>query len=251
MYGSYRAGSPGSPLVWICFLAAIPVAAGLSWLAAVSLDEWVYGVVALIGGMALALILFTGFISMLKRDVNAPGLRWWGRLGLAILVWAAWTFTGCHFLRTTIYVDNFSDQNVRLQVDGKPWLEVRAGELTTARLPRKALELTTIDAQTGKELDRRTVEVDSGPFIFNVLGAGLYEVDSQSYGMAIPRSDDDTSYLVRGVWIKAKVDYLFQDPPDAISVSQGTRFVIKSYLKRLGPASAQPKDQEAGPEAAP
>jgi hypothetical protein len=279
MYDSYRAGSPGDPRgdyrpagpgdgggdygnltrkptpAWVWMLVGLPVAAGLSWLATEVLDGWIYTIVAIGGAVILGLVLL-GFISTTaKREASAPGPAAWGVFGCAVLLWGAWTVTGLLFLKTAVYVDNYSDHDVRLELDGKPWLELRAGEVgggggrkagAEARLPRKAHVVTTIDAKTGKELDRRTIDVDSGPFIFNVLGAGAYLKGTAEYStMPIMFGNGDRTETVSDVWIRARVDYLFEEPPSSISSESTSE--TRTYLKRLGRKADQQKEDQGGP----
>jgi hypothetical protein len=236
-------------------LVALPVAAGLSWLLADVLDGWIYTIVAIGVGVILGLVLL-GFIgSTVKREASAPGPAAWGVFGCAVLVWGAWTVTGMLFLKTAVYVDNYSDHDVRLELDGKPWLELKAGEVggvgarkagVEARLPRKAHVVTTIDARTGKELDRRTVDVDSGPFIFNVLGEGAYLKGTAHYSTVPLFGGGDTTETVSEVWIRARVDHLFEDAPGSISSEHSSE--TRTYLKRLGrKRDQQQKDGQGGP----
>jgi hypothetical protein len=220
---------------WVWVVVLPPLTGLLAWLLADALDGWLWGGLAIAGGVILGLVVFGALSATVKRQHGTPTLKQWGYIGLAVLLWGVWTGVGAVFQRSKVYVDNFSSRDVKLEVNGQPWLEVKAGTQVEARLPRRPATIVTRDAATGEELDRRTVTVEPSAYIFNVLGAGVYERGSQEYGdLAIGFGPGGSSSEVHDVWIKADVDYLFTEPPGSIEVSEGTHFASRSYLKRVG-----------------
>jgi hypothetical protein len=191
-----------------------------------------------IGAGICGVVLFFGFTTILKGGLRGSTRRDWSIIGYALLLMAAWIGGGLSITRAKVYIDNFSDKNVTLELNGAPWRTVDHGNTDQTRLPTGTYELVVRSRENGKELDHRTITVeDKGPYLLNVLGAQTYARGSADYGISFSFGDSPDQKL-NDVWIKANVDYLFEEPPQSIQVSEGTSFASKSYLVRTRPDSA-------------
>jgi hypothetical protein len=222
---------------------------------------WVLGVLWLLGGL-LGVVTVTGLAWWLvgTYPVAWKVVAWlgggltvllalWGTqsatsaktLGIcAFVVWAymGWLVIGLTRLPTLVYVDNFSTHDVSLELDGEPWMVVNRGTKREVWMQRETYQLKVRSARTGEVLDRRTITVDeSGPYILNVLGAGTYEKGFVEYVEDLKDVGwwklERKPERIRDVWIRADVNYLFEEPPSRISATKGTKSATKYYLRRL------------------
>src|SRR5436309_99180 len=73
---------------------------------------------------------------------------------------------------STVHVDNNSKHDVHLELNGQLWKTAGRGETHRTTLRRGTYSLVVKAADTGAELDRRTIEVGgAGVYVLNVLGA--------------------------------------------------------------------------------
>jgi hypothetical protein len=145
------------------------------------------------------------------------------------------------FAQSTVYVDNFSNQNVQLELNGRPWRPAPNGSAETTRLRRGTYELVVKSADTGAELDRHWVEVgDAGDYVLNVLGAQVYTRGTAYCGPAGVRGPPEATDRVTDKWFRVEVEYLFKDPPREVNFSRGHNEGLHSYLVRGDPTQGRP-----------
>jgi hypothetical protein len=134
----------------------------------------------------------------------------------------------------TVHVDNYSGQDVEIESDGRFWLRASQGSTHPSSLTRGYHTIVVKNASTHQQVDSMGVDVNSGPYILNVLGTGSYTKGEAWYDRvpALGSGGEPTPTTLTAKWIYAKVDYLFQDPPQTIQVSQYSMRTIKTYLVR-------------------
>ena len=147
-----------------------------------------------------------------------------------------------YFAQATVYIDNATTRDVRLALDGQPWLILPAGTNTTSVLRRGQYAVAVNSSDGGDEIDRVNVNVeDRGPYVLNTLGRQVYTRGEVQYG-GVAFGDTDPQEVVRDKWFKADVDYLFVEPPQSIIVQTkgGYATASKTYL------SARAREKEGG-----
>jgi hypothetical protein len=121
----------------------------------------------------------------------------------------------------TVYVDNFSNHDVVVYVDGREWLTLPQGTTAKTGLRIGEREWTVREANSGRELDRKVVEVkQEGPYLLNVLGAQWYEKGTVHYSLVPTFGSPPTKPpIISEVWYRiGKVDYVFQPAPGSVKV---------------------------------
>ncbi len=184
--------------------------------------------------------LAIGVIYQLIRLViqsDFPAISKGKRLRLAF----CWGGLGCilfllrlYFGGGTVYIDNFSRQDLSVEVDGDLWITSRTGSNLERPLHWGHHEILVRDAK-GKQVDRFNVEIArDSKYILNLLGAQTYYKGYVQYSwFAIQEAPEE----IREHWIAADVDYLFVQPPDSITVEvsgKGPAYTSarKSYILR-------------------
>jgi hypothetical protein len=231
----------GNNVLQWALLAAAPVG--------VSATAWYLGNAHLawqIGAGICGVVLFFGFAVTLKGELRTFTRGDWLITGYVFLLMAAWIGGGLFITRAKVYIDNFSDQNATLELNGAPWRTIDHGNTDQTQLATGTYELVVRSKEKGEELDHRTITVeDKGPYLLNVLGAQTYARGSTDYGFSFSRGGSPDKKL-NDVWIKANVDYLFKEPPQAVQVSEDTSYASRSYLLRTRPDLA-PKSEAKEP----
>jgi hypothetical protein len=226
--------TPPSKLKKRLILAAVPVvAAGLAWL--VAGHVWLWFLPGLLGAVffgSVVLGLAGRFIKGLHRpgEVKESALA----VGYMGLVLGAWFGVGWFFQVGKVHVDNSSGKELRVQVDGRDWLTCRSGTNTVQNLSPGSHRITVFDAE-GRQVDELTVQVErQGVYVLNLLRAQKYHKGRVQYGGIA--FGDDSPTEISDAWFDAKVDYLFEKPPQAITVStrhgQAAVGTTKTYLLR-------------------
>jgi hypothetical protein len=221
----------GAAKKWLLGLLLVPALVGAGFLAAVLGSDhplWIVG--AVICGLGLF-----GCFAAVKNNTRSITGGGWAAIGTIVLFSGVWFVVGFANTRTQVYVDNFSEHDLVLELNNQKWLTVNRGQKLEVRLPRKTFELVVRSRETGKELDRRSIRVDNkGPYVLNVLGAHTYYRGSVDYGMSFSflGGGGPTATEVKDVWIQANVDFLFKEPPSTISVSKGQVSATRTYLTR-------------------
>ncbi len=179
--------------------------------------------------LIIGALTFFGAKALGKSDGTRAGLLCFF-FGISFLVVGG--VVSYFFVISDIYVDNFTDVPARLELNGHPWLNVDAQKTERSTLRRGTYEIAVFNSQTGKEIDRRTVEVDSGfPHIYNVGGGMSYILGTAEYGAGT----QSESKNIEDVWFEARVQYVFESPPDSISVDSKSPYGSRTYLVRNGP----------------
>jgi hypothetical protein len=196
-------------------LAAIPlVGAGLAWLLA---GHWLWLIPGLFGA-AIGVGLVLALLGHLLKG-HLPGRVELAAVGYMALVLGTWFGVGWFFQVGKVHVDNASGQELRVQRDGRDWLTCPPGAQLVTSLGPGTHRLRVLD-RNGQPLDEMTVEVDrQGVYVLNLLRAQVYHRGSVDYGGfgfgSAPRPVE-----IRDAWFDARVDYLFEEPPQSITVSR-------------------------------
>ncbi len=135
------------------------------------------------------------------------------------------------FAQATVYIDNNTKMDVRLELNGQPWRSAQPGATLQTALRRGKYNLVVRDA-SGQVLDEMPIVVEGpGNYVLNVLGGQVYTRGVAHYstqGAPIP----DTITLEHNKWFKADVDFLFQDAPSSISISHSRGQTTPSTASR-------------------
>jgi hypothetical protein len=138
--------------------------------------------------------------------------------------------------KATVHVDNFSAQDVIIEVDGRKLLKANQQATCEIVLQHGSHQVVIKDARTQVTLDRMQVKVDGkGPFILNVLGAQSYvkgKVLYSSLPLLEVQDAEPDPVPMKDKWIRASVDFLFRRPPESIKVHGIHLSVSKTYLIR-------------------
>jgi hypothetical protein len=157
------------------------------------------------------------------------------------LVLGVWVVFGLTFQTGTIHIDNFSGRDLRLELDGKPWLS-SSKQTTVVQSLRHGSYQLVVRGTDGKELDRLSIRVEgSSVYVLNLLGAQTYTRGHVHYGLSFGFGGGDSAEKIADRWFEPKVDYLFEAPPQKVTVrvrkgSSGLASATKSYLRRGAPA---------------
>lgn len=201
--------------------------------------SWGWATSAVHAAAAVVILAFVTFTVVASRR----GLRDKRRLlnlGLFAL-WVAWAgvyvwtwhHTGSRAIQATVYVDNFSDQDVRVTRDGAAWLTCAKGSTQRTALPNGRHVLTVTSADEAKELDRFEVDVEKGKsYVLNCLGAQQYTSCEASYSVDGPGFAPRDDRVISDKWFPAPEDYLFEEPPSSIMIPAGSRTATKTFLRR-------------------
>ncbi len=222
-------------IIALAVLLAVPVLLA-AWLAARVCDLANGGIFVLgyvVCGLVglFATVAFLGWLA--KRGASMKMRRCVAGSGLAYiaLLAGAWHLGGTGARTSAVHVENFSQHDLMLAMDGKPWLEAAKGSSQQVRLQHRKFEVTVKDAKSGAVLDVQQVTVDArGPFILNCLGAATYVRGTVVYSQLGIDSPFPTETSER--WIRANVDHLFTKPPQRVAAKPGEKAAAKSYIVR-------------------
>jgi hypothetical protein len=228
------------------FIAVLLVFVAAAFAGAWRLADVEEGNVAYIAGGVLALLgMASALVAWISRSDEklTPEGRWkYQRFAILMVAATAAWWTGAllgHTPSTIVYVDNQSDQDVELLLDGEPWIESERKSTNEARITFGEHEIVTLARDGRQELDRLKVKAEPSPvtsaegeeyhpYVFNVLRAAKYINGLASYGDVAKNSETETDEA----WILADVDLLFQEPPTTISTSAGATYALIKYLAR-------------------
>ncbi len=184
------------------------------------------GLAGLFGSLGMLLVLKNfKLVQFPNRSLTLQCLLY---LPLAL---GAWSLGGSILLRETIHVDNFSERNLTIRLDGEPWLDSNRGTTQEIRLACGTYQLSFHDAKSGKELNQIQITVDSkGPFVLNSLGRQTYLRGMNLYTAFGISSEPPTE--INAVWIRANVDDLFVNPPRQVEGQKVTSAASRTYLLR-------------------
>ncbi len=177
-----------------------------------------------------------GVLTMLdKRHFlqSFPRKRFACAIGLAYVLLLAGVryVAGSSLLRTTVHVDNFSEHDLILQLNGDLWLKIKKGESQRVRMARRNFQVVLKDEVTNYELEQLNVTVDSnGPFVLNCLGAQRYIRGMKVYSNFGISSPSTTETADR--WIRTDVDFLFEQPPQRVPAAKDEMAVSRTFLLR-------------------
>lgn len=182
-------------------------------------------------GMLIVIGIFSGWgvLSLLKESLGVAALTL--VFGTSLILLGAWI--GDRYAIADVYVDNYSGQAVRVDVDGLPWPPVEAGKTVRKQLRRGPHEVVVRSAVDGREIERRRVEVKSRrPHVYNVQGRMSYTLGKAEYGYGVSGGSGRRTHS--DPWFEAAVDLLFENPPASIEVSSKSGGGSRSYLVRNG-----------------
>jgi hypothetical protein len=167
-----------------------------------------------------------------------------------VMVWFGWGAACQGFGPWTVHVDNFSEHDVELLLDGKPWMSCASDSMQTGSLAQGKYTLTVEPAGGGARLDEMVIEVGlMGPFVLNVLGAQSYCREVIEYSINPQAAGARQVTVLNDRWFAARADYVFEEPPAAISVPNSQDRVRKVCLWRGLPFDPNVADaQEPNPE---
>jgi hypothetical protein len=227
--------NPGTPAIFSVILFLVLIAnTGLAWLlAGTTIWLWVMG----IAGGLFAMFVFAVFKDTTQSLGGRGALMMLGLIAYAVVLLGSGFYISFEFARGTVYVDNFSPNDVRLDLNGATWRESRRQSTQVLGLQRGTYTLVIYDLQGGGKLAEHQINVEGRDnYVLNVLGAQAYargRVDYGGFGFFAPPQPE----ILRHPWFKANVDYLFQEPPQSITVSvprgQSAGGASRTYLKRM------------------
>jgi hypothetical protein len=227
---------PYNLLRTILLLGGLPVVVcALTWTLVGSIFWFLAGGLATVfGGFALlGVVGERKSLSLSKTDLSLI-------FAYAILLEAVWWWGGLNVSTSDVYVDNFSNRPLHVEVDGSDWLTWEPGSSAPPRRLRRGRHHLVVRAGKGGEvLDERNemVEGMDRAYVFNLLGAEKYYRGSVLYGRTINFGDSSPDEI-RDVWFKPDVDFLFKPPPESITVSARSSLFLsneRTYLTRGAP----------------
>jgi hypothetical protein len=233
---------PRRPAKAILLLCGIPLVVGVgAWLLAGGTWWIILGLV----GVGFWVFCFAAFLWEVVRRRPEP----LGKLNVLLLfayaavVVALWWWVGQFLSESRVYVDNFNDKALRVEVDGRAWTTCEPGSTQMKQLRCGHHHLVVRDAGTGEVLDERDAWVDGRDiaYVLNLLGAQRYHRGTVRYGGLSFGFGKETPEEISDAWFKADVDFLFENPPPTIPVSvpKGQSSVLsserKTYLTRGSP----------------
>jgi hypothetical protein len=220
------------PVKEMACLAGLGLAAGgLAWWFAGA--QWLVVFLSAVGCGAGVCLGYAAWLTVRGADMRGvPPPALWG-LGLGgVALFGLWVHLE---MSNTVYLDNFTDMEVILEVDGgdTSWLPAKSTQ--TVRM-RQGNHVLTLYAADHKEVDRMEVEVEGRrPFVLNVLGAQTY-LRGKVYYSAFPSGDAPSEEVkLRDKWIKADVNALFAGPPSSLKANDMTvrnGIASRTYLIR-------------------
>lgn len=237
---------PLSPAWYVAIAAAVSL--GLIGLSYQFAGNFVLFLIAGLGLLFSGAILFFGFWAVVKAGFSSNNLDWRRILvvcGVALYVGAtcgACMLMHALFAVADVHIDNATPRPVQLVLDGKEWMTVPARGQATATLRIGTYRLEVLPADGGAALDTMSISLNEGkPHVLNVMGAQVYSRGSVDYG-GFGFGAGPSEQRITDKWFKADVDYLFQTPPEKITVTtkQGQpAMATRSYLRRGKPKRAR------------
>jgi hypothetical protein len=236
-----------SVVFYAASLVGLAAVAALSWWLS-SISEGNAKSLAIVLGILAGVVIVVTWLACDDPKTSLTTRRRMRRASaLAVLTCATWWGAGKLGTPppgTTVYVDNQSDRDVVLKLDGRTWVNVASHATSEAHIAFGTHEVVTTSADGAQELDRRQVEAKAErdsraegeayyPYVFNVLGAATYLRGEASYG-DMPANDFVAE--VKDVWILADVDYVLRDAPSSLETSaRWMTGTFAKYLKRAAP----------------
>jgi hypothetical protein len=142
-----------------------------------------------------------------------------------------WAFVGVWFgvgffqVVGTIHLDNASTQAVEIELDGDSWHDL-APSRNLAATVRPGQHTITVRSADGDMLEEHEIKIAKrGVYVLNVLKAQTYYMGSVTYRQfPTPSGKEDPPELIQDSWIDVTtIDFLFQTPPDTITVHRNAR----------------------------
>jgi hypothetical protein len=207
------------------------LAGALAWLSGGN-SVWV--VFSYLGAIITVKVALIALFSRLRSGPRPSAGETACTIAYPALVLAAWLGVGCAGAKGTVHVDNYSNVPLRLELDGREWLDCGTSTTSAQRLRRGTYELTVRSAVNGEVLDRRTLEVGrGGTYVLNLLGAQTYYSGRVYYGGSIQPPKDVPSQI-KDVWFETKADFVLTTPPARLE-SHEKGLLARSYLLRGAP----------------
>jgi hypothetical protein len=176
-----------------------------------------------------------------------------------IVMLAAWIAIGMKFPLSPVHVDNYTGTAVALELDGKPWLKLPADSSRQVFLRDGAYQVTVRAEPGGGVLGSHDAAVAGrSTYVLNVLGRMSYREGTREYRkVPLPPmlAHNPPETTIDQVWFNTDADFIFEEPPESISVSGSGDVATRSYLRRAGKAKppaaspAPPTPKPAGPAA--
>ena len=161
------------------------------------------------------------------------------------LVLGGWYLVGYLQTPATIHIENASNRQVEIELDGRPWRTSDPEQLQQAEVRPGQYQITVYPHGGGPVLQKLEVRVErNAAYILNVLSAQTYYRGSVQYGGVIGFGTKEPVEL-KHEWIDvAGVDFLFQNPPRSITVKvqkgmEGLTWETKTYVTRGAPPPAE------------
>jgi hypothetical protein len=183
------------------------------------------------------------FVALLV-GITGPGkkklkLKTWFRLSSGIVLFGVHFFTWSQYQLQEFYVDNQTSDVIYVLVDGEPLIEVDSFDymITQIRPGEHEFKTLRVSDDSVMELFSETIERNNRK-MYNVLNAGVYVDGSQTYSSTPFWGDDPGSFerVITGRWIDLHYNYVFEEPPNEISVKRrlgSDNEVTRSYLRRM------------------
>ena len=183
------------------------------------------------GGLGILGLVLLFWSAIRERDAASFLLFLYSGLLLGI-----WTYVGYGSLRVPIYLDNYSEYDVQLLVDGDPWISIDRNESLKKdlRTGRHRLDILSLPDQEALRAFDVVIENRKG-YVLNVLGAMTYYRGTVQYGsvLALPPEREPEQRITQE-WFEPKAYYVFQDPPESIEVPSRSGIEQRTYLRRAG-----------------
>jgi hypothetical protein len=218
----------------VLFLAVV----GVSWLLA-GVNALYYGL--LIGAGLIGLAMYGGIASVVKPGSREGVVAIVVGAGYLVGTFGLGLFIAYQFARADVHVDNNTDREVRVALDGRDWVRVPARGTEKVSVRKGRYRVVATPAAAGAAPDEVDIHVtDTGPFVLNLFGAQVYARGKAEYG-GLAFFGQPAEVEVKDRWFRADVDFLFQDAPEKIEVEQGEFMASRTYLRRGPPRPARGK----------
>ncbi len=185
-------------------------------------------------GVSVLFILASLWLTIKERNFGNLALA-----GLATAAYLAWVLPGMLFPNEPVYVDNATNQRLRVTLDGADWLTLEPTAYQRQTLRRGTYRVAVFDEKKTKELQSIAVTVGARDFgetdkiyILNMLGAGHYTVGQVTYGgdpgvLTPPRETAD-------LWFSTEAFWVFDNAPPASLETKKGQTLTQGYVTRRG-----------------
>jgi hypothetical protein len=230
-------------LFGLLLLLALAFACALAWWLA-GTTAWTLLMCAVGLPWLVTVVILSLFAVLRRRGRPIPRVSgWiWGLLAVVGVAGAAGLVIAIACRPALIYIDNSTDRDLVLELDGRPWLTAHRSATPIERLRKGSYLVTVRDLTSGALLDEFPIEVQDQhhPYVLNLLGAQVYSRGTAYYGRLPEVMQPETR--IKDKWFAANVDYVFeQPPPPAAASATPSTFTLKSaaatstYLRRGEP----------------